>query len=328
MKLAFFGGIYNNHIALKAAIADAHQRGAERMFCLGDLGAFGPHPDRTCELIREHEIEVVQGNYDHSIGHGLNDCQCGYTDPRDNHFAQLSYDYTLANTSDDHRAWLRSLPTAIRFEVDGLRFLLCHGSPRRTNEFLWESTTSTQFLTKLCNDFECDVILGTHTGLHWQRTWNRPAVVQASSLQLSSEREACTTPADTRRFINVGALGRPENDGTTNVWYTLLRTGNDARAGRSPLPRECSPLSPRADVWGTDVEDETRSQSERTTLRSRRERATLDVEFIPLAYDHQKLAREMIAEHLPDEFIETILTGWWTTCLEVLPSKERRRGRW
>jgi hypothetical protein len=52
------------------------------------------------------------------------------------------------------------------------------------------------------------------------------------------------------------------------------------------------------------------------------------VEFIPLAYDHDQLAREMTAEHLPDEFIETILTGWWTTCLEVLPSKERRRGRW
>jgi hypothetical protein len=29
---------------------------------------------------------------------------------------------------------------------------------------------------------------------------------------------------------------------------------------------------------------------------------------------------------LPDEFIETIETGWWTTCLEVLPMKERARG--
>ena len=26
------------------------------------------------------------------------------------------------------------------------------------------------------------------------------------------------------------------------------------------------------------------------------------------------------------EFVETVLTGWWTTCLEVLPAKERRRG--
>lgn len=264
MQLAFFGGIYNNHLALTAAIADARSRGVDAMWCLGDLGAFGPHPDRTCELIRENGISVVQGNYDHSIGHGMNDCQCGYTDPRDNYFAQLSYDYTLAHTHDEHRAWMRTLPAQQRLEIDGVRLLLCHGSPRRTNEFLWESTTSTQFLAKLCDDFECDVVLGTHTGLHWQRT-----------------------SLDSRGFINVGVLGRPENDGATNVWYTILRS---AGAGRAPLP------------W--------------------------EVEFVPLTYDHDQLAREMRDERLPDEFIETILTGWWTTCLEVLPSKERRRGRW
>ena len=50
------------------------------------------------------------------------------------------------------------------------------------------------------------------------------------------------------------------------------------------------------------------------------------VEALPL--HHERLAREMRDERLPDEFIETILTGWWTTCLEVLPSKERRSGRW
>jgi hypothetical protein len=35
----------------------------------------------------------------------------------------------------------------------------------------------------------------------------------------------------------------------------------------------------------------------------------------------------MQEEGLPEEFTETIQTGWWTTCLEILPGKERRRGR-
>ena len=39
------------------------------------------------------------------------------------------------------------------------------------------------------------------------------------------------------------------------------------------------------------------------------------------------MAAEMRAEKLPEEFVETILTGWWTTCLEVLPPKERAFGR-
>jgi hypothetical protein len=48
---------------------------------------------------------------------------------------------------------------------------------------------------------------------------------------------------------------------------------------------------------------------------------------VPVEYDYLRLAREMRDEGLPEEFVETVLTGWWTTCLEILPAKERRRGR-
>lgn len=284
MTLAFFGGIYNNHRALAAAIADAQSRGVDRMFCLGDLGAFGPYPDRVFPLLQDNDIAVVQGNYDHSIGNELNDCQCGYTDPRDNHFAQISYDYTLANTSAENRRWLKALPAEIRFEQNGRRFLLCHGSPRKTNEFLWQSTSSTHFLEKLADNYDADIIFGTHTGLHWQR-------------ELSGG----------RRFINVGALGRPANDGRTCVWYALLRVeegvapngewriGNGEDGSETDFPIPYSPFS---------------------------------INFVPVEYDYERLADEMRSERLPDEFIETIRTGWWTTCLEVLPSRERRAGRY
>lgn len=273
MRIAIFGGIYNNYLALEAAIRDARQRGAEALYCLGDLGAFGPYPDRVFPLLDKAGVICIQGNYDHSIGNELSDCQCGYTDPRDNHFAQISYDYTFDNTSPANRGRLRGLAAELRFEIDGIRFLLCHGSPRRTNEFLWESTTSTHFLEKLADDCEADLILGTHTGIHWERS-------------LSGG----------RRFVNVGVLGRPENDGRTNVWYTIVRTGPDVFRGE---PEASAP-----------------------PLRFR-----YGVEFVPVHYDYQRLAREMRAERLPEEFVETILTGWWTTCLEVLPVKERRRGR-
>jgi predicted phosphodiesterase len=257
-RIAVFGGIYSNHLALAAALADAQSRGAAAIYCLGDLGAFGPHPDLVFGLLREHDVLCIQGNYDNSIAGGLADCQCGYTDPRDNHFARISYDYTFRNTSQENRAWMRVLPPQRRIRLGKYRVLMCHGSPRKMNEFLWESTTSSAFLAHLFAAYETDVILATHTGIKWQRA----------------------LPGE-RWFVNVGVLGRPENDGKTNVWYTLLEASD-----------------------------------------------TLRIEFVPVVYDHDRLAHEMRQEGLPEEFVETILTGWWTTCLEVLPAKERRRGRY
>ncbi|MBA2392221.1 MAG: metallophosphoesterase family protein [Ktedonobacteraceae bacterium] len=259
--IAVFGGCYNNYLALQATLDDARRRNVRSIYCLGDMGGFGPHPDRVFPLLWEHNVICMQGNYDHSIGNRLTDCACGYTDPRDNYYAQISYDYTLAKTSDHYKDWLRTLPPSIRLEVAGQRILMAHGSPRRVNEFLWESTTPEPFLNTLFAHYEADIILCTHTGIHWQRIL-----------------------PDERLLVNVGAIGRPPNDGRTTVWYALLTV--------SPLHKKVS------------------------------------CELVPVIYDHERLTEEMRQEHLPEEFVETILTGWWTTCLEILPSRERAHGQW
>jgi predicted phosphodiesterase len=256
-RIALFGGVYSNHLALSALLEDARRRGIGDLYCLGDLGGFGPNPDKVFPLLRDAGVNVIQGNYDDSVGNDLPDCQCGYTDPKDNYFARLSYFYTHGHTSAENKAWMRSLPKLSKFELGGTRVRLCHGSPRKINEFLWESTTSTGFLERLCDENAADLIVATHTGLPWHR-------------QLPSG----------RHFLNCGAIGRPANDGRTCVWYAAV-----------------------ALIGGR-----------------------LSVELIPLEYDHLRFAAEMRDEDLPQEFIATIEMGWWTTCLEVLPAKERARG--
>lgn len=307
-RVAAFGGVYANHLALDAVLDDARARGAEAALCLGDLGAFGPHPDRVFPRLREEGVPVVRGNYDDSIARGLDDCQCGYTDPRDNHYARLSYRYTFRNTSPENRRWMGSLPPAARLRLGGLEVLGCHGSPRQMNEFLWETTTPTHFLARTARDHGADVVLSTHTGLHWSRAWDGgggalegmppgagtaggPGAGDPAPGGVAAGRDVrparpshggARLPAGGGAHVNVGAMGRPANDGRPEVWYALL----EAR--------------------GRD----------------------LDVTFVPVAYDHEALAEEMRAEGLPGEFVRTVLTGWWTTCLEVLPGKERARGRY
>jgi len=257
-RAAFFGGVYSNEPALRAAIADARSRGAEALFCLGDLGGFGPHPERIAPILWEQGVITVQGNYEDAVGNDRADCGCGYTDPRDNHFAQIAYDYTLRKTPADQKRWFRSLPATVRLAMRGRRLLICHGSPRRQNEFLWESTSPIPFLERTLDECGADALLCTHSGIPWSRL----------------------LPSG-RQVINVGVLGRPANDGRRDVSYAFLN------ACEGPIA----------------------------------------VEQVRVAYDTTALLHDMEQERLPAEFMETIATGWWTTCLEVLPAAERSRGR-
>lgn len=252
-RLALLGGVYGNDLALAAALADARARGAE-VWCLGDVGGFGPAPEACVQRLMHDRVPTVQGNYDHSIGHGLDDCACGYADPEDEYFAQRSYDFTNSQVGESSRAWLRALPSAARFRLGERRVLLCHGSPRRQNEFLWASTCSDAFLGWLLDTYEADVIVCAHTGMHWTRTL-----------------------ADGRMVVNCGAIGRPAHDGRTHVWYAELEANG----------------------------------------------VGMSVTFRAVRYEHETLARAMAAVGLPEEFIATIRTGWWTTCLGNTPARER-----
>ncbi len=257
-RIVVFGGVYNNHLALAALLEEAAARGAQAVYCLGDLGGFGPNPEKVRPLLAEGGVRTIQGNYEESLAAGREDCNCGYTDPRDNHFAALSYRYTAERSSPGFKAWMGTLPGRRRVAVGGRELLLVHGSPRRVNEFLFASTSPVPFLEVLLDQSACDGLLCTHTGLPWHR-------------RLPSGRDAA----------NVGVIGRPANDGRTEVRYALV----EERGGG------------------------------------------LAVDLRPLAYDHRALADEMRRERLPEEFVETILTGWWTTCLEILPAKERAASR-
>src|SRR4051794_17378173 len=243
-KIAVCGGPYANPHALAAMLADARRRGCERTFCLGDLGGFGAEPDAIWPLLKGYGVECVAGNYDVGIGRGGRDFGCRYSNPRDNEFAQLIYDYTLANTSDAFAAWMRELADEVRETIGGVDVHMVHGSPLAVNDFMWESLPDEELRLRT-RASGAQVLLCTHTGVPWQRR------------------------IDDTLIVNVGAVGRPANDGTTGTWYAVLEL-EDGRA---------------------------------------------QAQLLPVSYDHVAQAASMRAAGLPEPFVETIETGWWTTCL-------------
>jgi pyruvate-formate lyase-activating enzyme/predicted phosphodiesterase len=256
-RIAVCGGPYANPYALEAWLADARRRGAEHLFCLGDLGGFGAECDAVWPLLTENGVESIAGNYDIAIGRGDEDCGCGYSDERDNQFAQLMYDYTREHTSADFAAWMRDLPGERRLGIGGVDVHMVHGSPLAVNDFLWESLDEEDLALRI-RASGADLLLCTHTGIPWTRRLEGTLVV------------------------NVGTVGRPANDGRRETWYALI----DLEGGRA-----------RA-------------------------------ELVPLFYDWRAQAESMRAAGLPEPFVETVETGWWTTCLEIVPPPERARGRY
>lgn len=252
-RIALCGGPYSNFGAVEAFLAKT--AAIPHRFCLGDIGGFGPQPNRTLDLLRQADIVCLQGNYDYAIGAGERDCGCGYSDPRDQQFAQISYDYTYAHTAPEHRAWLSTLPQLIRLRWRDAALLLCHGSPDQVNEFVWESTTDDGWIEACLERYGVDGICATHSGIPWVRE----------------------VPGGF--WCNVGVLGRPAHEGQPHVYFAELEF---APGVARPVPR-----------------------------------------IVPLEYDPNPVVAAMAAAGLPQEFQESLLSGVWTTCAEVLPEDER-----
>lgn len=196
-EIAICGGPYSNFSSLEAFIEETKNIG--HRFCLGDIGGFGPLPDRSISLLQQNSIICLQGNYDQTVGDGEADCGCGYLDPLDRKFAQISFDYTLKNTSEKNREWLRSLPQHINLKWQNKNILLCHGSPDEVNEFVFESEVSDEKLNEWLKINNVDAICATHSGIPW------------------------TKKTKNGQWLNVGVLGRPAHEGLKRVFYTTAK---------------------------------------------------------------------------------------------------------
>lgn len=256
--IALCGGPYSNFAAVDAFLSATDDM--PYRFCLGDLGGFGPQPNRTLDLLRKTDVLCIQGNYDHAVGFGLRDCGCGYSDLRDRQFAQLSYDYTYTHTSEEHRQWLRELPELIIVEWRDHTILLCHGSPDVVNEFVWDTKTDDAQIQDFLARHQVDGICATHTGLPWIRMVKQPSGKGGF-------------------WFNVGVLGRPAHEGKPHVYYGRLYFPDTATV---PIP-----------------------------------------ELVPLPYNVNAVITAMQLEGLPQEFIESLERGVWTTCAEILPAAEK-----
>lgn len=199
-----FGGPYSNRRALDAMrrTADALSIPATRVICTGDVVAYAAEPEETTQAIRDWGCHVIAGNCEEQLAAGAADCGCGFEEGTAcDLLAKGWYPFANQRVSAESRAWMASLPPAMRFRWQGLDCLVVHGGVETVNQFIFASQTSV--IDAELDKAAADLVIAGHAGI--------PFVAKRRS----------------GTWFNAGVIGMPANDGTPDGWYGLL-TPNSA----------------------------------------------------------------------------------------------------
>ena len=195
-RVAVFSDLHGNSAATGATLTAIAAEAPDVLYCLGDLVGYGARPNETIALIRERGIPTIMGNYDDGAGFDRDDCGCAYKDKGEEVRGQQSLFWTRAETTAENKAYLRTLLPEIRFEAEGKRFRLVHGSPRGMNEYLF-ADRDPRSLARIAQGAEADVLVFGHTHQPWVR-----------------EIEGVL-------FVNDGSVGKPKDGDPRAAWALL-----------------------------------------------------------------------------------------------------------
>ncbi len=212
MKIAILSDIHANLHALEAVWRDLEAQNPARVYCLGDLVGYGAFPNEVVEFVRERRIPTVLGNYDEGVGFDMDDCGCVYKDALEDRLGKESLLWSRQVTTEENKAFLRTLPLQLRLENGRPHLLLVHGSPRKLNEYLYEDRPLATFqrIAKLAGS---DLIFFGHTHLPYQKKVNGT------------------------RFVNTGSVGKPK-DGDPRAGYVIAHLGLRTRITFRRVPYE------------------------------------------------------------------------------------------
>lgn len=183
MRVAVISDIHANLIALEAVLKDIEQENCEHIICLGDLVLAGPQPKETLVFVRQQNWTIIQGNTDKLI-----------VDYGQDIIGMLKENYpVMANAlvddinyiTEDDKKFLEELAPMISADIDGVKILFVHGSPRANNENILPGRPLDE-IEEIIADTEADLILCGHTHI--------PCGYQTNKKQT---------------VVNVGSVGRP-----------------------------------------------------------------------------------------------------------------------
>jgi putative phosphoesterase len=189
MRVALISDVHANLQALRAVLADVEAIGCDVVWCAGDIVGRGPHPNQVVDEIRRIGIPTVQGNWDEAVGMDREHAGSIFATPEAEAQGQANLLWTASTMTDENRAWLRQLPTTMRFQVEGRTALLFHGTPLKQNEYLW-ADRPTRYFSRIASDEGDDLFCFGHTHESFHRVFGQSHFVAAGSVGCCGGAEA------------------------------------------------------------------------------------------------------------------------------------------
>ena len=184
MKVAIISDIHGNFQALEAVVNDLKIQGCEKVLCLGDLAMAGPEPEKIINFVKSQtDWEIIQGNTDKFIA----DFEPSLIDFMKDKFPVMANalldDVKILDKNS--KMYLKSLPAQKEFEIEGVKILMVHGSPRKNNEDILPDMPL-ETIEEIIKGTTAQVIFCGHTHV--------PCGYQTNTKQT---------------VVNVGSVGRP-----------------------------------------------------------------------------------------------------------------------
>jgi|SRR5690625_403075 len=193
MKLAFVSDIHGNAIASLAVLKDIKQRNVDKIYVLGDLCYRGPEPQRSLDLVRSMDVDVIKGNADEWVVRGIKE---GEVPEGVRSMMNNERDWTVSKLTDDNINYLKNLPTELNLAFDNVDIHAFHATPTSLFDVV-PSDASDEILTEEIMVSDADIFIYGHIHKPYVRF------------------------IDGKCIINTGSVGLPF-DGSNKASYTIV----------------------------------------------------------------------------------------------------------
>lgn len=184
-KIAVISDIHGNIQALNTVLDDIKKLNIAEVFCLGDYAMAGPEPVKAVDyfMSKMNEYKIIQGNTDEFIANFSDSIFENIKKNAPIMANALKNDVLLLSQKQKH--FLKNLPKQLEIQVEGIKILLVHGSPRSNSENIFPNM-SIEEIEKMLENTNADLVLCGHTHI--------PCGYQTNTKQT---------------VINAGSVGRP-----------------------------------------------------------------------------------------------------------------------